>query len=252
MGHDEQIQAALDGELGESEASRLARILESQPEARRLYASLKQVDAGLRKLGVSEPPPELREGVMRQIQLRQAVAQASEKVRSNHVRPWWQVWFSARPVFQMGLGFALGVLALWPLVRPSQVTMDPASVAGTLAPSNPDLTTEETRLKIEGPGLSGALVKSQAGNDLTLRLHLISLEPVLAKLDFLGPMQLRSSIVTDGPPTSKLEYTSTGLAVLSDGDCTHILSLFGGSAAAAGMHLSVTSGATTLFEADVP
>jgi anti-sigma factor RsiW len=250
MGHDEQIQAALDGELGETEASRLARILESQPDARRLYASLKQVDAGLRKLGVAEPPPELRDGVMRQIRLRQAVAQASGEARSAHLRSWWQGWFSARPVFQMGLGFALGVLVLWPLVRPSQVTMDPASVAGTLVPSNP-VGAKETRLRIEGPGLSGALVHSQVGHDLTLRLHLNSLQPVLAELDFNHSMQRLSSIVTDGSPTTKLEYTSTGFTVLSEGDCSYTISLASGSAGAV-MHLRVTSNGTTLFEADVP
>ena len=249
MAHDHDYQAALDGALTPAEAERLARSLQSDAEARRQFDALKRVDAALRSLESVNPPPDLRDGVMRQIRFGRAWANASTVQTPGRWRGLWERLWGVRPAFQVGLGFALGMLVLLPLVwSSSRLGVDPGQVAGTLTASG----LAPSKLEIEGPGLSGTLLKGVEGEPLTLDLQLRSQSPVEAVLEFQSPVQALSAIEMDGAGTSVLEYSSRHLTLRHTGDGRYVLKFITATNTWPPMNLRVSAEGVPVFEEAVP
>lgn len=249
MAHDEQDQAALDGALSNEEISRFKESLGADPQAALRFEALKHVDSSLRSLPTSPPPPDLREGVMRQIRLQQALAPASKAVRSA----WWDAWFPARPAFQVGLGFALGVLVLMPLMKLTPTSfVDPASVTGTLATRDELVGSPAGHLDIVGPGLSGSLSSIVEGGMLTLQFRLASAGPVEAALEFEAPLLGLYSIQTDSPWAGSVEYSGRKLTLHHAGTTGYTIRLAMAPGTSPRMDLGIYRSAEAIFEAAVP
>jgi len=66
----------LDGVLSPEESERLTRFLQSSEKAQAQYQKLGQVFTALSRPPLEEPPPDLKQNVLRQIRLRSAAAPA--------------------------------------------------------------------------------------------------------------------------------------------------------------------------------
>lgn len=251
MAHDELHQAALDGTLSDEEFSQFNKSLDADPKSGLRFEALKRVDRSLRQLPSSDPPPELREGVMRQIRLRQAIWPAP-MVRGGF-SAWWKGWFSTRPGFQVGLGFALGILVLLPLMRMAPpLSVDPAAVTGTLANRDRLPGKAARKLDISGPGLSGALIATTEGEVLVLQIHLSSVEPIEAALHFEAPLGGLYSISSDSPAASDVRYSNQELTLHHVGTASYTIKLATSSGASRRMDLGILRSGEPVFEAAVP
>jgi hypothetical protein len=124
----------LDGIATPEESDRLNRVLESREDLRLEYRKLGGVFAVLSRVDLEDPPPDLKQNVMREIRRREAVPS----------RAGWLAWvraaFGARSAYSFAAGAALGVLAFALLTgnlttRPGA---DVGSFTGTMArPSGP-------------------------------------------------------------------------------------------------------------------
>jgi len=191
MAHTESdLQAALDNKLSSPEQARLAAHLERNPQAREDYERLKNVDAALRNLESVDPPGGLRQDVMRQVRLKEALKDSSVRAGRSWFVQAWEGLGNTRPVFQLGLGFALGVLVLLPAIWNSpELSLNPGHVAGTLSRSHSDLSTV---LTIQGPGIKGEVLKSTQDGEFQMELRLDSETPVLVSIISGSPVSLVS------------------------------------------------------------
>lgn len=254
MAHDEKLQAALDGALSDREVVRLSKTLDSDPVANRGFEALRRVDGALRKLVVLEPPADLRHGVMRQIRLTQAMSCAPGRKSAGFWQGWWKARYNARPAFQMGLGFALGVLVVTPLLWPlSDRSVDPAAVSGTLISRQGQSQGSRGELKILGPGFSGSLFAQTKGEVLTVEIHLQSPDPIEARLDFETPVKGLIAIGSTGSPIAgRLGYSGRRLTLAHQGRSSYSLSFSTEAGVKPQMHLSVVQDGKIGFQADVP
>lgn len=249
---DDLFQAALDGTLSEGEASRIASLLEKDPQAAARFHALQQADRALSSLKAFDAPPEIRQGVMRQIRLQQAVSNVPERARRGSLRSWWHSWFPARPAFQMGLGFALGVLVLLPVLwSSSHLSVDPALVSGALGKSR-NLAAGVEALEISADGVSGSLLTQLEGDVLRLELQLRTSEEVDVQFEFQRPTGGLVSLVTDWPAMTKLEYTNTHLRLGQAGTGSYTFKVLTVEGVRPPMRLLLTSNGESVLETAVP
>lgn len=249
MNRDDRFQAALDGELSGDEANRLQSECDAQPEARQHFEALKQADLALKGLKQHDAPPQLEEQVMRQVRLRQAVNRSPNRAGVSAFGEWWQSWFGKRPAFQVGLGFALGVLLLLPLTEaPWRHAVDPQSVTGTMATPG-DRQAEPLRFQTDG--IVGSLAVRTQGEVLTLDMRLASPEPAVVKFDFSAPIAGLASFVSTAPATSKLEYSEQTLSLWHLGEGHVEINVYPGVLKSPKLHFSVLQNGIAVYEADV-
>lgn len=102
-----QLQALLDRELSASEAAVVARRLEQDPEARRLYDQLELTRAVLSHCEPEHAVPETREFYWSRI--RQAI-ERGERVGAGDEASWWNGWM--RWLVPIGAAAFLGLFLL--------------------------------------------------------------------------------------------------------------------------------------------
>lgn len=189
---------------------------------------------------------------MRQIQLGQAMAPTPRAVQGR-LSALWKGWFPARPGFQVGLGFALGVLALLPLMNMAPPnSVDPAAVTGTLA-NRGRMSGEATRkLEISGPDLSGSLHVSTQGEVLTLQIQLSSAEPIEASLRFETPPAGLYSIHSDSPAAGDVRYSGQGVTLEHVGNASYTIKLATSRTTSPAMDLEILRSGESVFQAAVP
>jgi len=171
----------LDGVLSPEESERLTRFLQSSEKAQAQYQKLGQVFTALSRTPLEEPPPDLKQNVLRQIRLRSAGAPAREGWLGTIVSA-----FRARPTLRYAYSFAggaaLGVLAFAMISGNvmNRAGVDMSPVTGTMmAPSE------------------GVTYQHIASRDFTLPDCHILAETLLAKDQLLARLTLESAPGTD-------------------------------------------------------
>lgn len=109
--HIELANRALDGDLTEQEISDFEAALKTDPTLREIQKSIQSVDILMRDATSVEPPPQLRQNVMRAVK---------EHHAANSAQPGWLTGVISRvkrkmeiqPSMGIGFGFAMGVLLL--------------------------------------------------------------------------------------------------------------------------------------------
>jgi hypothetical protein len=252
MTTDERIQAELDGTLASAEAALLRASLLSDPESRSQQRWLTQVDSALKGIKHAESPSDLRENVMRQIRLSQAQAFKAQTQKPRVLGAWWQSLAAARPIFQVGLGFALGVIVLLPFAGALRLpTVDPGSVSGTLATPGTAPNPADHSTFISGPALSGSVTVQKVGEDQIYHLTLASPEPVLARLDFGAPVLGLASFTADNPASGTLAYSNTGLELHHQGEGRYAIRITAAGGTTPEARLTIVRDGETIFVSDI-
>jgi len=171
----------LDGVLSPEESERLTRFLQSSEKAQAQYQKLGQVFTALSRPPLEEPPPDLKQNVLRQIRLRSAAAPAREGWLGTIASA-----FRARPTlryaYSFAAGAALGVLAFAMISGNvmSRAGVDMSPVTGTMmAPSE------------------GVTYQHIASRDFTLPDCHVLAETLLARDRLLARLTLESAPGTD-------------------------------------------------------
>lgn len=241
--HDSELQAGLDGELTPGQAARLSQ----QPEIQEDFERLKKVDAALKGIGLVDPPPSLRLEVMRQIRLQAALHVTSKaKVKGWTGRLWGSIR-TVRPVFQLGLGFALGVLVLSPFILSSgYFAVDPNSAVGTLT-SHEGLSRV---LLISGQGISGELLRGSVQGVPCVELQLTSDAPVEAKIEMEAPVRLVSLEATN--PAQVARFESGTIVIEHEGTSLYNVTLSQINDEWPATRVTISQGGRPLFDEIIP
>jgi anti-sigma factor RsiW len=159
------IQADLDGELPAAGRAELARLLLSDPAARRLHEEFRQTDRLLRDIGSAEPPAGLREAILAGPA---SSTQAGEPRRQSD----WPAYRIAATI----LGGLL-IVGLAYLVRDGDAPAKELQGSLGVAPRN------AVSLRAEGVEVGASLVRS--GTTQRLELHTSTTVPceVIARID---------------------------------------------------------------------
>lgn len=127
----------LDGIAPPEDAARLKRELAGSPETRDEYRKLGGVFAALSRMGMEEPPSDLKQNVLRMIRHAESVSVRNGWLESLRAA------FRKRPVFRYAYSFAAGTalgVAIFALVsRDVGSRMGPAVFSGAMIPAG-DLT----------------------------------------------------------------------------------------------------------------
>lgn len=243
------LQSALDSQLSPAEIARLASALEKDPQARLEYERLKQVDHALRNLGKVDPPAGLRQEVMRQVRLKEALKDGSLYAGKGWLYQAWEGLRNARPVFQLGLGFALGVLVLLPaLLNSPGLSLDPGHVAGTLSSSHSALPPV---LAIQGPGIEGELLKAGVDGGVQLELRLSSDGPVSVAIVSEAPVTLGA---WDSEPSisGALAFAPKGLTFQHSGVATYHFRIHQAGPSEPALSIAIGQAGEILFQEAIP
>ena len=250
MAHaDSDLQSGFDGELSPAQIARISEALEKDPEARLEFERLKSVDAALRGLAKVDPPAGLRQEVMRQVRLKEALKDSPVTAGKGWLMGAWEGLRNARPVFQVGLGFALGILVLLPaLLNSPGLSLDPGHVAGTISANHSGLPMV---LAIQGSGIKGELLKGGVDGGVQLELRLTSDDPVSVAIVSEAPVTLGS---WDSEPSisGALAFAPKGLTFQHNGVATYHFRINQAGQSLPDLFIAIGQDGEILFQEDIP
>lgn len=229
----ELINADLDGTLSGPERAELARRLLQDPEARRLYEDLRKSDELLHRVAQAQPPPDLREAILRSLP-HAAAGEAAGPREAGWSRFRYAASLAAGIVI-VGLGYGL-----------AHQGADPAALSGSVAPLPTAVqgipASAETTLSGGGLEAHARLLRTADG----LRLEITIDEP--------APVDIRA--VFEPAQLAPLGGSAQGVAgqillPAADGPGTHDISFAWAGQGTARVHLDIVANGESLATAEL-
>ncbi len=180
------IQKEVDNLASDSERSQLQRYLSSNPEAKQLYESMMAMKHALDNAPQVDPPPGLREKIMRRVRAGQlTVPKRPAPVRT--ILDAFKARMSIGRVFAFSAGVAVGALLI--LLAGSDSgrfdALDPNHISGAMAPESlcDRMQVQDSRT-FTAARLSGSIETKREGNVVVARLNIKSAVLIEIELKF--------------------------------------------------------------------
>jgi hypothetical protein len=212
----ELINAEIDGELAADEHAELQALLASSAEARAMQADLQKLSKLIDSVPEQEPPADLGGRILGQIR---------QRGRSPS-RPTFSlagVLSSLQPI-PIGAAFAAGLLltvGVYEMSPEQWVDNDVDGMVGTMMlGSQDDLSGQQSRLDIAGPGIFGAVSLSNMGDILVLSFDVAAERETEIVIDMaeagLGFGGIAHKLVDDAANGGSYEVSGGNLRVVSE------------------------------------
>lgn len=186
--HIDLANRALDGDLTKQELADFEAALKTNPALREIQRSIAKADVMMREATSVEPPPELRQNVLRAVKARHA-ARASHSGWLERLTSKIRHKIEIKPSVGIGLGFAMGVLLLAGLSTVTDIpwnSVGAPEAVGTIG--NRQITDKEAVSKaidisVDGK-FTGLAEYVWSDRSLNIEISLDSPEAVIVTLEF--------------------------------------------------------------------
>ena len=230
------IQAAVDGQLDKGEREELDAALAVSPDAQALHREMHRIARLLESEPEAEPPPGLRERVLERIEL----------PRRPRLMNWRESWM--RPV-SYGLAVAAGVLLAVGIDRIGPASdRDLARLVGSMVHPGRGLEADPV-LHIDHSGVTGDIRLKRFGDTVAIEFGLSSNDAVEIQLGLGGAGLAVGGIADATSNIDTMEISGGKIRLLSQGRHQFVVFLreVGPGAEAQKIDVSVNRGETRIF-----